>query len=583
AIFQQWPHFLISLKREVVHAISTHLDVQGRVLVLHLCWIIGELLRPSVCSNRADIATFFEALETLAYQAISSRDNQNEASPGGAREGGGRGEAETTLSGTASTKPGESRWEGGEFERSNSTRSRATESCDFHEESGAGSGVGPPTGGEDGRDDGLDLGGKVASGEAASIIGQTSRFVAVVAVPRPAVFTPRFVAVIIASLTKLGTKFPEFAPRVVLCLMKMQHNYETDFGEGIEFVRDRLIDSLQLWDESRDDPFQDHPSQDWIHHDDPAQDHSPQDKPPGPPFEDSPGLASKSQPAQGCPPKSGDDNAHLPVRWDVVLCGAAVSACERGHRWQWALDLLQEALHVSVALNVVIFSSAMGACEKVAAYAAVGMSACRKSFHWRGALGLLLDAAKLRIEPDETTLGAAVCACEASVQWAAALQLLLQAQLGGARSSSVSANAALGACQQGLQWVRALLRQTSQPSTWPPARAREPGAGSKRRGFWRKLCRLPRICFEDCAPCSSSPPPPNNINNINNNNNNNNNDNNNNRWSPLHLACKKAEPKHCQGSRGRVWSAHCAEGVHCVRKVDSCGKRWGPQALQICR
>ncbi|CAK9101362.1 unnamed protein product [Durusdinium trenchii] len=61
-----------------------------------------------------------------------------------------------------------------------------------------------------------------------------------------AIFSPRFVSVIVASLTKLGTKFPEFAPRVVLCLLKMQQHYATDFSEGMDFVRDRLSDSLQL-------------------------------------------------------------------------------------------------------------------------------------------------------------------------------------------------------------------------------------------------------------------------------------------------------------------------------------------------
>ena len=37
------------------------------------CWIIGELLRPPLYENggRAGVAMFFEALETLAYQAIS--------------------------------------------------------------------------------------------------------------------------------------------------------------------------------------------------------------------------------------------------------------------------------------------------------------------------------------------------------------------------------------------------------------------------------------------------------------------------------------------------------------------------------
>jgi len=61
-----------------------------------------------------------------------------------------------------------------------------------------------------------------------------------------AVFTPRFIAVIVASLTKLGTKFPEFSPRVIVCLLKMRQHYESDTAEGIEFVRDRLTDSLQL-------------------------------------------------------------------------------------------------------------------------------------------------------------------------------------------------------------------------------------------------------------------------------------------------------------------------------------------------
>lgn len=61
-----------------------------------------------------------------------------------------------------------------------------------------------------------------------------------------AVFAPRLVSVIISALTKLGTKFSEFSPRVVQCLLTMQRHYDTDFGEGVEYVRDRLAESLQL-------------------------------------------------------------------------------------------------------------------------------------------------------------------------------------------------------------------------------------------------------------------------------------------------------------------------------------------------
>ena len=185
AIFQQWPAFLMSLKREVVHAISTHLDVQGRLLVLHLCWIIGELLRPPLYENggRAGVAMFFEALETLAYQAISI---------------------------TPASEPEEEKKEP-------KVESREPEKGQ----------QGPD---DEGTDEGVPAAPEVVKVEFAG----------------EAIFSPRFVAVIIASLTKLGTKFPEFAPRVVLCLLKMQQHYAADFSDGVEFVRDRLADSLQL-------------------------------------------------------------------------------------------------------------------------------------------------------------------------------------------------------------------------------------------------------------------------------------------------------------------------------------------------
>ena len=50
-------------------------QTQKQTLVLHLCWIIGELLSPAMCGadSKADIAGFFEALEMLAYEAISDR------------------------------------------------------------------------------------------------------------------------------------------------------------------------------------------------------------------------------------------------------------------------------------------------------------------------------------------------------------------------------------------------------------------------------------------------------------------------------------------------------------------------------
>lgn len=222
AIFQQWPAFLLSLKTEVTNAISAHLDVQGHLLVLHLCWIVGELLSPAMCGKqKGDIVVFFEALEILAYEVISDRaedpaDKKRRTLRG--LQGGMKGDVEGQ---TATAVP-----TGVEQVKSSVEIAEAHSWGDDaaggeHDDQGGGNRP-------DSSDDDMVEGG-----------------------PKPehvseVVFTPRFIAVIIASLTKLGTKFPEFSPRVVLCLLKMRQHYETDMTEGIEFVRDRLTDSLQL-------------------------------------------------------------------------------------------------------------------------------------------------------------------------------------------------------------------------------------------------------------------------------------------------------------------------------------------------
>ena len=52
------------------------------------------------------------------------------------------------------------------------------------------------------------------------------------------------------------------------------------------------------------------------------------------------------------------------VTRDVISFSAAISACEKGGRWEQALSLLKEMLDAGVALDVISFSAAMSACEK---------------------------------------------------------------------------------------------------------------------------------------------------------------------------------------------------------------------------
>ena len=49
---------------------------------------------------------------------------------------------------------------------------------------------------------------------------------------------------------------------------------------------------------------------------------------------------------------------------DIITYSAAISACEKGQKWQQALGLLAETRSVSVLPNVITYNTAISACEK---------------------------------------------------------------------------------------------------------------------------------------------------------------------------------------------------------------------------
>ena len=49
---------------------------------------------------------------------------------------------------------------------------------------------------------------------------------------------------------------------------------------------------------------------------------------------------------------------------NVVSCGAAISACEKGLRWEWAPSLLQQMRCSHLRPGVVSYSAAASASEK---------------------------------------------------------------------------------------------------------------------------------------------------------------------------------------------------------------------------
>merc|ERR1711957_448748 len=83
----------------------------------------------------------------------------------------------------------------------------------------------------------------------------------------------------------------------------------------------------------------------------------------------------------------------------------ALSACERGARWERALCVLGEMNGKGMQPNAVCYGAAVSACEK--------------SSQWQTAL-LLFGGVTF----GPAVLGSALAACEAAAQWEQALHLL---------------------------------------------------------------------------------------------------------------------------------------------------------------
>eukprot|EP00397_Hematodinium_sp_SG-2012_P001523 GEMP01001526.1.p1 GENE.GEMP01001526.1~~GEMP01001526.1.p1 ORF type:complete len:798 (+),score=210.78 GEMP01001526.1:187-2580(+) len=187
-----------------IRAPSPEQERTASPLVVHLCWIVGELLSPSAVSgenvNGRDIGEFFDALEALAIDICSrivGRSIGNVGVGGIVRARPTEESAEELARESQMELEGEG---GGDFATHSDPARVKTHSHPEDAESG------------------------------------------------PGIHTPRVACVIISSLTKLGTKFPEYAPRVILCLSKTLRLIERSqqSGDKIAFVQDRLLDCLQL-------------------------------------------------------------------------------------------------------------------------------------------------------------------------------------------------------------------------------------------------------------------------------------------------------------------------------------------------
>merc|ERR1711924_215713 len=103
---------------------------------------------------------------------------------------------------------------------------------------------------------------------------------------------------------------------------------------------------------------------------------------------------------------------------DVISFNAAISACEKGRKWECALELLETMSGRGVKPNVVSFNAVISACEKG-----------RK---WERALDLLENMRARRVEPDLISFKAAIGALSAAGLDDDALELYAEALENGA-------------------------------------------------------------------------------------------------------------------------------------------------------
>ena len=185
----------------------------------------------------------------------------------------------------------------------------------------------------------------------------------------------------------------------------------------------------------------------------------------------------------------------------IVSYGAAISACEKGRQWKLALQLLAELGEVRLQGNLVVHNAALSACEKCQQWERAlvllhkghrstvtcnaGISACP----WQPALALFARFEEESLQRTAVTCGAAISACEAR-HWHLALALAA-AWVG--ETSLIARNAAISACQKGGRWRRALrlfglLSHAAQPSV-VSFNAAVSAAGA-RGASWQKALRL---------------------------------------------------------------------------------------------
>ncbi|CAK9047939.1 unnamed protein product [Durusdinium trenchii] len=162
---------------------------------------------------------------------------------------------------------------------------------------------------------------------------------------------------------------------------------------------------------------------------------------------------------------------------NVISFSACMNACEKGSRWEMALDLLSQMPEAQIEPNFISFGTALSALSKGEAWKEAlqllcelpergietgmismnaALSACGRASKWQEATALFFKAHRQTLQPSVVSFSAAISACERGSQWESALCLFEDMQSSEITPNTISFSAVISACEKGGHWALAL-------------------------------------------------------------------------------------------------------------------------------
>ena len=138
-----------------------------------------------------------------------------------------------------------------------------------------------------------------------------------------------------------------------------------------------------------------------------------------------------------------EDMQQTEVALDIIVFSAAISACEKAGQWTTAFDLFHQMQRQIVQVDAISVSAVISACEKAA--------------QWEAAIDFLHHSlTSLRLPSNSVSFAAAISACEKAGEWTAACALLKSLQTSGVDMDAFPFSATISACSRAGEWQVAL-------------------------------------------------------------------------------------------------------------------------------